>query len=416
MLSSNDKIHQFSAFKSNNRLRILDLIRRKGPISRVQLASIVGISTAAVTGITNNLLERNLIREVGLGESVQGRKPIMLDINPDFGLIIGIDVGRVSLRGCLTDLCGQILSLQKNPINLRRDWQNLPDIIVKLINLLKSDPSVKQAPILGVGIATIGNPYGQPTEIMNARQQMYPEALTVLPVTKIIEKIFLPTRIANATDAAAIAETWYGIAEDVNTLVYVTIGTGVKASVVVNGQLFPSQSEHTSEFGHTTIMVDGDECWCGNRGCLELYTSRQAILNSAEKIIPDHPTSLLWSVLKGGQNALTVNKIFSAYLNNDLAAKLIIDNFLKYLGAGIVNLVNLYSPDLILIGTREMAIDHLEVLIPPLEKIVHERALPGCASKVKIDISSFGQNAYLMGAATLVAQALISSDSEINFP
>ena len=101
-------------------------------------------------------------------------------------------MGRVSLRGCLTDLCGQILSLQKNPINLRRDWQNLPDIIVKLINLLKSDPSVKQAPILGVGIATIGNPYGQPTEIMNARQQMYPEALTVLPVTKIIEKIFLP--------------------------------------------------------------------------------------------------------------------------------------------------------------------------------------------------------------------------------
>ena len=416
MLSSNDKIHQFSAFKSNNRLRILDLIRRKGPISRVQLSSIVGISTAAVTGITNNLLDRNLIREVGLGVSVQGRKPIMLEINPDSGLIIGIDVGRVSLRGCLTDLCGQILSLQKNPINLRRDWQNLPDIIVKLINLLKSDPSVKQAPILGVGIATIGNPYGQPTEILNARQQMYPEALTVLPVTKIIEKIFLPTRIANATDAAAIAETWYGIAEDVNTLVYVTIGTGVKASVVVNGQLFPSQSEHTSEFGHTTIMVDGDECWCGNRGCLELYTSRQAILNSAEKIIPDHPTSLLWSVLKGGQNALTVNKIFNAYLNNDLAAKLIIDNFLKYLGAGIVNLVNLYSPDLILIGTREMAIDHLEVLIPPLEKIVNERALPGCASKVKIGISSFGQNAYLMGAATLVAQALISSDSEINFP
>ena len=86
MLSSNDKIHQFSAFKSNNRLRILDLIRRKGPISRVQLASIVGISTAAVTGITNNLLERNLIREVGLGESVQGRKPIMLEINPDSGI------------------------------------------------------------------------------------------------------------------------------------------------------------------------------------------------------------------------------------------------------------------------------------------------------------------------------------------
>ena len=416
MLSSNDKIHQFSTFKSNNRLRILDLIRRKGPISRVQLASIVGISTAAVTGITNNLLERNLIREVGLGESVQGRKPIMLEINPDSGLIIGIDVGRVSLRGCLTDLCGQILSLQKNPINLRRDWQNLPDIIVKLINLLKSDPSVQQAPILGVGIATIGNPYGQPTEIMNARQQMYPEALTVLPVTKIIEKIFLPTRIANATDAAAIAETWYGIAEDVNTLVYVTIGTGVKASVVVNGQLFPSQSEHTSEFGHTTIMVDGDECWCGNRGCLELYTSRQAILNSAEKIIPDHPTSLLWSILKGGENALTVNKIFNAYLKNDLAAKLIIDYFLKYLGAGIVNLVNLYSPDLILLGTREMAIDHLEVLIPPLAKIVNERALPGSASKVKIGISSFGQNAYLMGAVTLVAQALISLDSEINFP
>jgi glucokinase len=340
----------------------------------------------------------------------------MLEINPDSGFIIGIDVGRVSLRGCLTDLCGQILTLQKNPIDLHRDWQNLPDLVVEMIDLLKSHPAAKQAPILGVGIATVGNPYGQPAEAVNARQQMYPEALTVLPVAKIINKISMPTRIANATDAAALAETWYGIAEDENTLVYVTIGTGVKASVVVNGLLFPNQFEHTSEFGHTTIMVDGEECWCGNRGCLELYTSRQAILNSANKIIEEHPTSLLYPVLKGGQGTLAVNMIFEAYLADDSAAKQIIDNLLKYLGAGIVNLVNLYSPDLILIGTREMAIDHLEAIIPPLEKMVNERALPGSASKVKIGISSFGPNAYLMGAVTLVAQALISLDSEINFP
>ena len=144
-------------------------------------------------------------------------------------------------------------------------------------------------------------------------------------------------------------------------------------------------------------MVDGDECWCGNRGCLELYTSRQAILNSAENN-PRSSNQSFMVYIKRGENALTVNKIFNAYLKNDLAAKLIIDYFLKYLGAGIVNLVNLYSPDLILLGTREMAIDHLEVLIPPLAKIVNERALPGSASKVKIGISSFGQNAYLIGS------------------
>ena len=197
-------------------------------------------------------------------------------------------------------------------------------------------------------------------------------------------------------------------------MVFVTIGSGVKASLVVKGELFPEQREYTSEFGHTTIMVDGEECWCGNRGCLELI--RQAILNEAKKVMRDDPSSLLHKMCEGNPASLTANHIFNAARSGDAAAALVIQTFLKYLGTGIVNLVNIYSPDLILIGTREMAIDHLDQIIPPLQKIIQERALPISAAKVKIGLGSFGVNAYLMGATTLVATALFTGDNERRFP
>ena len=155
-----------SPCKGQNKYLVLDLIRRKSPISRVQLASLVGITTAAVTVITNTLIEHGLIREIGLGESQQGRKPILLEITPDVCSIIGIDVGRGSLQGCLADLNGQVLLQKNKPINLRNDWQHLPDLLVEMINQIKADPLTQKLPAVGVGIATVGNPNGYPIQLI----------------------------------------------------------------------------------------------------------------------------------------------------------------------------------------------------------------------------------------------------------
>ena len=307
--------------RGQNRLLILDLIRKNGSISRVELANMTGLSTAALTNLTSQLLDLGLIKEVGLGESPQGRKPVLLEFNHKARHIIGVDVGRISVRSCLSDLSGHILVCKKRDYTLQNEWQQVhQEIVNQVIDLQNKAPDLPML-IAGVGVVTPGNPHLHETLDYKSKQRSIPIDFAPPPFKDYVKKMTgLPALVANATDAAGLAETWYGSAQNVDLIIYLTIGTGVKASLVVHGQLYPNLDGFTPEFGHTTIDVDGPACWCGNRGCLELYTSREAILNNAIKSATDFPSSILNQMIKAN-NKLTVNHVFKAAKEGDPAAK-----------------------------------------------------------------------------------------------
>lgn len=394
--------------RGQNRLLILSLIRKFGSVSRVELAKVTGLSTAALTNITSQLLDLGLIKEVGLGESSQGRKPVLLEFNHKARHLIGVDVGRISIRSCLTDLSGHILICKKRDFDLQKEWQHVHlEIVNQVTELLNEAPDLRMS-IAGVGVATPGNPHLRQIIIFDPEQRSIP--IDFAPPSfqgYVQEKTGLPTLVANATDAAALAETWYGAAQSVESIIYLTIGTGVKASLVVHGQLYPNLDGFTPEFGHTTIDVDGPACWCGNCGCLELYTSKEAILQNAIKAATDYSSSIL-NETTGNHENLTVNQVFKAAKQGDNAAKITISQLVKYLGAGAVNLVNLYNPDLILIGTREMPVEDLYILVEPIQKIIRERCIPTSSENTEVGIGSFGGSAYMMGAVTIVSKELFT--------
>ena len=128
-----------NTIRGQNRILILNLIRQHGTISRVDLASETGLSTAALTKITGQLLDHGLIREMGLGESAQGRKPVLLELNHEARHIIGVDVGRISIRSCLSDLNGNVLACNTQDYDLQNEWQSLQQEIVNQIIELKKE-------------------------------------------------------------------------------------------------------------------------------------------------------------------------------------------------------------------------------------------------------------------------------------
>lgn len=399
--------------KDQNQYWILNLIRQHAPISRIGLAGLSGLSTASITKITSNLLRSQLIREVGPGAATLGRKPILLEIDQDTYQIIGIDVGRYSIRSCLARLDGTILETRIQDFDLHAECAKLPDLIAKTILELKSVAEEKKTRVLGVGVVTPGMPEAPETTRSLSIEGRSHVDFTPNPFADYASsQSDLPIMVANATDGAALAESWFGAAKAVKSLVYLTIGTGVKAGMVVENEPYPNLQGFTPEFGHTTIDVNGAECWCGNKGCLELYISQAAILTHAKEVIKNEPSSILFPAVMGDHHELSVDDIFEAARAADLASRKVVDHLINYLGVGIVNLANLYNPELILIGTREMPVRGLDMLVEPLQEIVRKRAIAVVSQKVRIGIGSFGVSAYLYGAVTLVArQAFLPTGS-----
>lgn len=412
----NNNSHNFRPVKDYNKYLILDLIRTKGPISRVHLAALTGLSTAAISIITNDLLEKGFIHETGVGKSQQGRKPILIEIIPESTYIIGIDIGHVSIRTCIANLCHQIVERREYEFDLHSRYEELSSKVIGLALDLVDLAKGKSYPISGIGIVMPGTLIvpGPAVEAGGENQQRKGVDWKSLSLKSDIEQATgLHAFLANATDAAALAESLFGRARETNRLVFVTIGSGVKAGIVMPDSCEIDELGYTPEFGHTTIDINGEECWCGNIGCLETYISESAILSFARQAIQKHPDSQLAAISVHKREELQVNQIFKACKSGDAAAQETFDYLLRYLGAGIVSLVNLYAPNLILIGAREMRMDHLDMLIDPLEKIVQQHAMPLPAKRVHIDVGSFSEDTYLMGALSIVVREIFSPFGEI---
>jgi len=413
----NNNSHNFKPVKDYNKYLILDLIRTKGPISRVQLAALTGLSTAAISIITNDLLEKGFIHETGVGKSQQGRKPILIEIIPESMYIIGIDIGHVSIRTCIANLSQQIVERREYAFDLHDRYEELSSKVIGLALDLVNFAKEKDYLISGIGIVMPGTLIvpGPMAEAGAENQQRKGVDWKSLSLKSDIEQATgLQAFLANATDAAALAESLFGRAREVNRLVFVTIGSGVKAGIVMPDSFDIDELGYTPEFGHTTIDINGEECWCGNIGCLETYISESAILTFAHQAIQKHPDSHLAAISGHNRDDLQVNQIFMAAKTGDKAAQETFDHLVRYLGAGVVSLVNLYAPDLILIGAREMKMDHLDMLIDPLEKIVQKYAMPLPAKRVSIDVGSFSEDTYLMGALSIVVREIFSPFGEIS--
>ena len=375
----------------NTRL-VFSLIKQYSPISRITISKQTGLSKSSVSEIVDSLIEKDIIREGGSGDSIGGRRPILLYLNSKGRFSVGIEVGDYGeIRGVLCDLESNIIR-EKRSYCLNQD--ELIERIGEIIDYLVDDMGNS---VLGVGLAVPGIVDYQSGFIVSA---VNPGWANVSLIQELKAKYNFPVYIENATSAAALGENWFGAGAEFDTLIYISLGLVVGAAIIINGSLHCSQNRSAGELGHMVITNEKIKCHCGRYGCIESLISKPAIyhkLFSAEytiqtkpQISPDSIFRWLIDLEKGAEPE---GREFSTKQLQEIGITL---------GTAITNLVNLLGTDLVIIGSELTASPSFMAVLQ--EKIIQE-VLPRSGENLVIRKSELGENNVVLGAATLVLQS-----------
>jgi glucokinase len=224
-----------------------------------------------------------------------------------------------------------------------------------------------------------------------------------VPLRDIVkEKYKVNTFLINEANAAALGEHYLGVGQGVDNLILLTVGTGIGGGIIINGRLYSGASGSAGEVGHITVDVNGPRCSCGNTGCLEALVSGTAVAKEAIKRIRQGERSSLTEIVEGKIENITAEKVSIAAQGGDsLAAELIL-KAATYLGVGIANLVNIFNPEMIIIGGGIAKMGDL--LLNPARQVVRERAFQLSAQAVQIVPAQLGDDAGVLGAAVFAFQ------------
>ncbi|MBC8499892.1 MAG: ROK family transcriptional regulator, partial [Candidatus Atribacteria bacterium] len=255
-----------------NRSIILRTIRHHGPISRSEIAKRNKISPTTVTAAVRKLLQQELVCEASVGESSGGRKPILIQFSPESRFIIGVAIANSSIKIAEMNLEAKSRKQKVFPIH-NLTGELLIDYFLKSIGQFLEEYS-DLTKCIGISIISPG--------IINVDKGIIYEntklKLKNIPLKEMVEKQFkLKTWLENDANAIALAEKRFGAYRKFKNLIYITIGDGVGAGIIVNGSIFRGCRGGAGEVGHTSIDRNGIPCDCGNTGCLENYVSWPAI-------------------------------------------------------------------------------------------------------------------------------------------
>jgi predicted NBD/HSP70 family sugar kinase len=324
-----------------NRRIVLNLIRNHQPISRADLARHSGLQRSTVSVITEKLIEEEWVKEGASGHVPRGRRPRFLHLNREKVGIIGVNVRPATTTIGLADLDANFVSQESLP-TARDPERFIADLTPRLRNLIEMRPEMSYE---GIGVSLPGR------VDLNSQRLVFAPNLGWEPVdlkTPLEEATGLQVELENAANACALAEFWFGPRrEGVRNLVAVTVSEGIGTGLILNHQLARGSTGMAGEFGHITIVDEGLECRCGNRGCWEAYASNSAAIRyytgSSSPIRNGKAASRSFAAAPAFDDILRLAD------QGDPKAADAINQVARYLGIGVALLVTGLAPDVIVV-------------------------------------------------------------------
>ena len=406
--STNTKLPKGNAVYINrlNKIKILSLIRDFGTISRAELVTKSGLSAPTVTRIVNGLIhEEKLVISVGMGTSNGGRPPVLLKFNGEKNYIIGVDLGATTTRGVLSDLNGKYIEEIDFPTRLESGFDEIMKDVAGLINKLAgSEKKSARYKIYGVGIAVAGL-----IDIKANLVEYSPDFNwhNVDIIEALRDKVEYPVIFDNVTRLMALGGMCYGKGQRMRNFICVNVGYGIGSGIIANGELLMGSEGFAGEFGHMTIDKDSDiQCNCTKYGCLEALASGKAIALTAQSRLARGQQSLLNEMCGGDISKVTTKMVADAAKEGDELALNVFKRAMEYIGIGVANLVNLFNPEMIVIGGGvSMAGD---IFFDSIKEVVAKHIMQSTPRDVPIYPVAYGHNAALMGAFALILNKVLN--------
>lgn len=381
-----------------NRTAILRRLFLGGPLNRVVLAQLTGLSGGSVTNVTAELLDEGLVREVGFEESDGGRPRVLLEINPDYGAVIGIDVGETGILVEAFDLSMRELASAATPLHPQHhDSATVVEHLADAVNDLKARLEEDGRVPLGVGVALPGV-VERDTEVRVYAPNIGWDDVRIERL--LTERVGLPVRAENGAKTLGQAEMWLGAGKGAEHVVVTLWGTGVGAAIFTNGTLYRGAASSAGEWGHASIAVDGRPCRCGAAGCLEAYIGAGPLLAEWAAIDPraaaiSDPDAESW-----------IDDLLAAALDDSGPAAELLDRTAVYFGSAAANLANLFNPERIIVGGW-LGLRLGPTLLPRMREVLARQALDYAAARVSLQLGQLGTDAVALGASTLIVEEVL---------
>ena len=380
--------------RRDNRSVLLSSLFFEQPRSRQQLSEATGLSLASVSNVVRDLIDEGVVVEADSVGSDGGRPRVLLKVSPDYGYAIGVDVSETRVRVELFDLTMAGRARADYPLDPGKHAVGLiVEAILTGLEAVLADSGVDPAAVLGIGVGIPGIVENGPDGLVHGQSYGWES----VPLGRLLRLgTSLPLYIDNGVKTMGQAEMWFGAGRDAQSAVACLIGSGVGASIIANGVALRGATSSAGEWGHTTVMVGGRTCRCGSLGCLEAYVSAEAILDQYGNPLP------------GSDQQAALAALIGLASTSEQAAE-VLDKTALYLGASIADLINLFNPELIILGGWAGLLLG-EYMLPAIRAAARERALRHLFARTSIELGRLGPDAVALGAAALPIRAFLSGN------
>ena len=372
---------------------ILDVIRAAGQISRVELTSATGLTAATVSTVVRRLIDEQLVVEVGRAESTGGKPRVLLELNPASRFAVGVHLDHAEVTYVILNLGGAVVARWVAPGVGSEDPELVVARIAQEVRQLIARSGVDPSLILGLGVVSPG-PLAARSAMLLTPPHMQHWADFPL-ATRISAALNLPVVLDNDATAAAVCEYWAGESPNATALAVLYMGSGIGAGIITGGTVYRGASSNAGEIGHICVDIAGPQCWCGSKGCIEVFSGPGAVVAEAEA------RGLQLGSGARGQKFAEVAR--QANAGNELAAELL-SRSAQYLAIAAQTLANVLDLDTLVLTGPAFATAG-DYYLPVIEdRLAHNYFARGDHS-IALSISKYAFGAAAVGAAALVLQS-----------
>lgn len=383
--------------KAGNRLNVLRLLRRDS-LSRSELAETTGLTRAAMSLIVGELLHDGLVLEAGRRKSASGRRPVPVELNPEFAYSLGLTISRTGAEAGVANFCGALLN--RVPIDIAGLGRH--DALRRMKACLRDLMHMHQPPSgrwLGLGISTPGPVDVAAGTILNPPNfDIWHDICLAAEMKDLgIHNICLE----NNAQALTMAENTFGAGRESKSFVLLEVEAGIGSGIVCKGELYSGWRGFGNEIGHTSIDLNGPLCSCGLRGCVEMYAAVPRVLEKAKKLA--HPQ-------KKAARVADWRTFMDRAVAGDSVCQELLKEQARALGTAIVNVINVLELDAVVLTGDVLY--HGEMLRHDIENMLNQTAINRWLRHIPVFLSPLGERPEMRAAAGIPAEKFFQGQLE----
>jgi predicted NBD/HSP70 family sugar kinase len=386
-----------SSLRELNRLKVFEVVREKGSVSRAEIAMHTGLARSTVSTLVSQLQRAGLIVEredVRLQSGATGGRPaLMLSLDPGAGSVVGIQFDHNFVRVAIADLSLTLLGEGVVECDVDNDAQAGLEDAAGLVDSLFAKSGLDRSRLIGAGVALSG-PIDRHTGMI-ASSSILPSWVGVDVAAWLSDRLGVPVEVENDANLGALAESVLGAGHGASEMAYVMMSSGIGGALILGGRLYRGARGIAGELGHITVDDRGEMCRCGNRGCLETLVRAGAL------------TDLL---RRSHDEGMTVERMVALAREGDPGCRRVIADAGHAVGRVAAMLCNQFNPERIVVG-GELALAG-DVLMDAIRESIGRYAVPAAVEELTVVAGALGERAELMGALALVVgqSELVLSD------